>query len=131
MDILRVYFNGDDGKAKEFEFAMPSWYHKPKIISAVAFQLQYYLNRKFLFATSTKYGCSQFPVIQSKAFPVHNLLFAYYKKGLPWLTPEFNDCASHVVFEPRKFFKFNDILKNEFPEYCIDKINPYTPKMPF
>lgn len=31
MDILTVFFNGDDGKCKSLESATSSWYHKPVI----------------------------------------------------------------------------------------------------
>lgn len=124
MDIIRVYFNGDDGKVKEFSFACSSWYHKPKIISAIAYALQISCNQEFLFATSTKYGCAQFPVSQSKSFPVHNLTFLFYKKGLPWLVAEFNDYADFKPFVKRQYFKFDHVLKCDFPDLCIDVLCP-------
>lgn len=130
MDILRVYFEGDDGKCKSLEFATSSWYHKPKIISAIAYSLQYYCNLTFLFVTSTKYGCAQFSVKQSMSFPVHCLNFAYYKDKLPWVVPEFNDYAKSGDFSPSKYFQYDKVLKETWPDLFVDNIGPLV-KLPF
>ena len=130
MDILKVFFNGEDGKCKSLEFATSSWYHKPQIISAIAYQLQFYCNISFMFVCSSKYGCSQFPIKQSKSFPVHCLDFSYYKDKLPWVVPEFNDFADTKIYSPKEFFKYIEVLKNTWPDLFIDKISSIT-KLPF
>lgn len=122
MDILKVFFNSDDGKLKSLEFATSSWYHKPEIISAIAYKLQYYCNISFLFVCSSKYGCKQFSVKQSKSFPVNSIDFSYYKDKLPWIFAEFNDFADTRPYSPRLFFKFTQVLKDEWPDLFIDKI---------
>lgn len=122
MDILKVYFNDDDGKCRSLEFATSSWYHKPVIISAIAYKLQYYCNIRFLFACSSKYGYRQFPIEQSKNFPVHCLDFSYYKDKLPWIVAEFNDFADFNVYSPREFFNYIQILKDVWPDLFVDMI---------
>lgn len=120
MDILEVYFIGEDGKCKSLQFATSSWYHKPEIISSIAFKLQHYCNIRFLFATSSKYGCRQFPVRQFRSFPVYCLDFVDYKTELPWIVPEFNDFAS-VEFNPTDLIKNLKILKDTWPSLFVDE----------
>ena len=99
MDIITVFLSD----RSTVTVATSSWYHKPKILSAIAFQLEYFLRSKILFVASSKYGCRQFLPYQSISFPVNGFDKCDYKEGLPWLTPEFNDCAKDKPrFDPSK-----------------------------